>query len=97
MLSLIHISRWHGTGETWTPSTATSAIPSITCGVNPPKMCIRDRLSGEAGLAGEVDHGVDALFLVVDGVGQTALAPLVDGIEMCIRDRIAAFWQNVAN
>ena len=29
-------SRWHGTGVMWTPSTATSAIPSITCGVNPP-------------------------------------------------------------
>lgn len=29
-------SRWHGTGETWTPSTATSAIPSITCAANPP-------------------------------------------------------------
>ena len=26
--------RWHGTGETWIPSTATSAIPSITCGEN---------------------------------------------------------------
>ena len=34
------------------------------------EMCIRDS-----------DHGVDALFLVVDGVGQTALAPLVDGID----------------
>ena len=37
------------------------------------------QLSGEAGLAGEVDHSVNAFLLVVDGVGQTALAPLVDG------------------
>ena len=42
------------------------------------------QLSGEAGLAGEVDHGVDALFLVVDGVGQTALAPLVDRIDRTV-------------
>ena len=27
-------SRWRGTGETWTPSTAISAIPSTTCGEN---------------------------------------------------------------
>ena len=42
------------------------------------------QLSGEAGLAGEVDHGVDAFLLVVDGVGQTALAPLVDGIDRTV-------------
>ena len=29
-------SRWRGTGETWIPSIATSAIPSITCAENPP-------------------------------------------------------------
>ena len=29
-------SRWRGTGETWIPSTATLAIPSITCAVSPP-------------------------------------------------------------
>ena len=39
------------------------------------------QLGGEVGLAGEVDHSVDALVLVIDGVCQTALAPLVDGID----------------
>ena len=29
-------SRWHGTGATWTPSTATSVTPSTTCGENRP-------------------------------------------------------------
>ena len=38
-------------------------------------------LSGEAGVSSEVDHGVDAFLLIVDGVGQTALAPLIDGID----------------
>ena len=42
------------------------------------------QLSGEAGLAGEVDHGVDAFLLVVDRVGQTALAPLVDRIDRTV-------------
>ena len=42
------------------------------------------QLSREAGLAGEVDHGVNAFLLVVDGVGQTALAPLVDGIDRTV-------------
>ena len=42
------------------------------------------QLSGEAGLAGEVDHGVDAFLLVVDGIGQTALTPLVDGIDRTV-------------
>src|SRR5699024_2357391 len=39
---------------------------------------------GEVGLAGEIDHRVDALVLVVDGVGQTALAPLVDGVDRTV-------------
>ena len=42
------------------------------------------QLSREAGLAGEIDHGVNAFLLVVDGVGQTALAPLVDGIDRTV-------------
>ena len=41
-------------------------------------------LSGEAGVSSEVDHGVDAFLLIVDGVGQTALAPLVDGIDRTV-------------
>ena len=28
--------RWRGTGAMWIPSTATSAIPSTTCGASPP-------------------------------------------------------------
>ena len=42
------------------------------------------QLCREAGLAGEVDHGVNAFLLVVDGVGQTALAPLVNGIDRTV-------------
>ena len=42
------------------------------------------QLCGEIRLAGELDHGINALGFVFDGVGETALAPIIDRIDRTV-------------
>ena len=43
------------------------------------------QLSREIGLAGEADHRVHTLGLIVDGVSKTLLAPIINRIDRTIR------------
>ena len=42
------------------------------------------QLCGEIRLAGELDHGINALGFVFDGVGETTLAPIIDRIDRTV-------------
>src|SRR5699024_1895442 len=43
------------------------------------------QLSREIGLAGELDHRVHTLGLIVDGIGETLLAPIINRIDRTVR------------